>query len=312
MIEARNVRTVGVVGTGAIGASWAALMLSRGLRVTAYDPAPDAAQRLRATVADRLAEMTGVDHRWPDRLTFTPDLARVATEADIVLEGGPERLDIKRTLFAELDAHARPEVLLTSSSSGLPTSTFQDACARHPERVLVAHPFNPPHLVPLVEIVGGTQTSPAAVDAAMAFFTHLGKRPIHLRRELPGHVANRLQAALWREAYHLVEQGVASVADIDVAISSGPGLRWALLGPFATQHLSGGDKGLAGVLAHLGPPMVEWWNDLGSPELTPQLVEQLVAGVAAELGDEPAATVRARRDAALRDLLTTKANHGLG
>jgi len=141
----------------------------------------------------------------------------------------------------------------------------------------VAHPFNPPHLVPLVEVVAGRQTSEAAVDSALEVFKHLGKRPIRIRRELPGHVANRLQAALWREAYHLVSEGVASVEDVDIAISAGPGLRWALLGPFATQHLSGGDGGLEHVLAHLGPPMVDWWNDLGNPELTPELIATLVA-----------------------------------
>jgi 3-hydroxyacyl-CoA dehydrogenase len=228
-----------------------------------------------------------------------------------VLESGPERLDVKREIFAALDAAAPDDVLLTSSSSGLAPSSFQDACLRHPERVLVAHPFNPPHLVPLVEVVGGRLTSEAALESAMDVFRHLGKRPIRIHRELPGHVANRLQAALWREAYHLVGEGVVSVEDVDVAISSGPGLRWALLGPFATQHLSGGEGGLAHVLEHLGPPMVEWWEDLGSPELTPELISRLVAGVQAELGDRQESAVMAQRDLALRELLESKARLGL-
>ena len=309
MIAAEDVRTVAVVGAGSIGASWAALALSRGLSVVATDPAPETEAALRDTVATRLGELgqTPADAR----LTFTGDLTQAAEAADLVLEGGPERLDVKRAIFAALDAAARPDVLLASSSSGLLPSSFQDACPRHPERALVAHPFNPPHLVPLVEVVGGRQTSEAAVDAALELFRLWGKRPIHIRRELPGHVANRLQAALWREAYHLVGEGVVSVEDIDTAISSGPGLRWALLGPFATQHLSGGPGGLAHVLEHLGPPMVDWWHDLGSPELTPQLVETLVEGVQAEFAGRRESEVMARRDRALRDLMAIKAERGL-
>lgn len=313
MIATEDVRTVGVVGTGAIGASWAALALSRGLAVVATDPADGARERLEETVAARLAELdhSGVGGDWHDRLRFEPDLSAAAAAADLVLENGPERLDVKREIFAAIDAAARPDVLLASSSSGLPPSSFQDACTAHPERVLVAHPFNPPHLVPLVEVVGGRQTSAEAVESALAVMRWLGKRPIHIRRELPGHVANRLQAALWREAYHLVGEGVVSVADLDVAISSGPGLRWALLGPLATQHVSGGPGGLEHVLAHLGPPMVEWWNDLGEPELTPELSAQLVAGVEDELADRDLDEVRAARDSALRELMTLKSRLGL-
>jgi 3-hydroxyacyl-CoA dehydrogenase len=320
MRDATDIRSVGVVGAGAIGSSWAALALVRGLHVVAHDPAPGAEARLRTTVGSRLDELaaTGADRdqrsadlTWGDRLTFTADLPALAAVCDVALECGPERLDVKRSVFAELDAHCGPDVLLTSSSSGITPSSFQDACHLHPERVLVAHPFNPPHLMPLVEVVGGGRTSPEAVAAAMAFFAHLGKRPVHIRRELPGHLANRLQAALWREAYHLVAEGVASVEDIDVVISSGPGLRWALLGPIATQHLSGGDGGLAHILDHLGPPMVEWWADLGSPELTPELRARLVAGVEDELADRSGDDLTAQRDAALLDVLATKARHGL-
>jgi carnitine 3-dehydrogenase len=310
-VDAEDVRTVGIVGAGSIGGSWTALALSRGLEVVAHDPAPGAEQRLRAGVAallDQLPEPPA--DGWQDRLSMAA-LDGTAERADVVLEGGPERLEVKREVFAELDAHARPEVLLTSSSSGLAPSSFQDACTRHPERVLVAHPFNPPHLVPLVEVVGGSRTSADAVAAAMALLRHWGKQPVRLRRELPGHVANRLQAALWREAYSLVERGVVTVADLDLVISSGPGLRWALLGPLATQHLSGGPGGLAHVLDHLGPPMVAWWQDLGSPELTPELAAALVAGVEDELADETPGDLLARRDAALRELLATKSRHGL-
>jgi carnitine 3-dehydrogenase len=307
VITPEEIQTVAVVGAGSIGASWAALVLTRGLDVVATDPAAGAEERLRENLGLRLRDL-GVTAAH-DRTRFTTDVTDAVAGADLVLECGPERLDLKRELFEVLDAATAPDVLLASSSSGLAPSAFQVGC-RHPERVLVTHPFNPPHLVPLVEVVGGRQTSEEALESAMAVMRHLGKRPIRLRRELPGHVANRLQAALWREAYHLVGEGVVSVTDLDLAISSGPGLRWALLGPFATQHLSGGPGGLEHVLEHLGPPMVEWWDDLGSPELTPELVDKLVAGVREELGgreDE----VMAARDQGLRELLDTKQRLGL-
>jgi len=304
-----EIRTVAVVGAGAIGASWTALMLARGLDVVVTDPDPTAEERLRQQVASFL-ERPDLS-AYADRLTVTDDTRQAAAGADLILEAGPERLDVKRAIIAELDAAARPEVLIASSSSGLTPTSFQTAAQDHPERVLVVHPFNPPHLVPLVEVVGGTATSEAVVETAMELFTALGKRPIRLHRELPGHVANRLQAALWREAYHLVEQGVVSVADLDTAISSGPGLRWALAGPMLTQHLSGGGLGLRHVLAHLGPAQVAWWADLGSPELTPELVETLAAGVDDELAGEDEPELLARRDAALRELLASKERLGL-
>jgi 3-hydroxyacyl-CoA dehydrogenase len=311
MIAPEQIRSVAIVGAGSIGASWAALAVARGLDVVATDPASGAEDRLRETLRLRLAELGAPALEGADeaRVRFVADPAEAAAAGQLVLECGPERLDVKRELFAVLDAAAAPDVLLASSSSGLAPSAFQVDC-RHPERVLVAHPFNPPHLVPLVEVVGGEQTSDAAVESAIAVMRHLGKQPIRLRRELPGHVANRLQAALWREAYHLVGEGVVSVSDLDLAISSGPGLRWALLGPFATQHLSGGPGGLEHVLAHLGPPMVEWWKDLGEPELTPELIGVLVAGVREELGGREA-EVMALRDQALSELLATKRRLGL-
>jgi 3-hydroxyacyl-CoA dehydrogenase len=179
----------------------------------------------------------------------------------------------------------------------------------HPERVLVGHPFNPVHLMPLVEVVGGPETSAAAIEAALTFYRALGKRPVHLRREVPGHLANRLQAALWREAYSLVERGVASVADVDAAIAHGPGLRWALLGPLVNQHLSGGDGGLAHVLAHLGPPTQAIMDDLGSPRLTPELAALLVSGVDDELAYIDQTAMAAARDDLLVGLLAAKAQH---
>lgn len=300
--------TVAVIGAGAIGSSWTALALAHGLTVHAADPDPAVEEWLPARVQALLGDLDA-DGSALQRLHIHRDPADAARRADLVIEAGPERVDVKRALFATLDAATPPDVVLASSSSGFGPSAFQDACV-HPARVVVAHPFNPPHLVPLVEVVGGHATAPECVKATMAVMTQLGRRPVQVRAELPGHVVNRLQAALWREAYDLVRRGAISVADLDHAVASGPGLRWALLGPIATQHLSGGPGGMAHVLAHLGPPMVEWWHDLGTPELTPELTGQLVDGVTEELAGREA-EVRARRDQGLRQLLVLKQQVGL-
>lgn len=302
---------IAIIGTGVIGSSWAALFAAHGHEVSATDPRPDAANALR----------DAVERCWPSlerqglvRDSGSPDLVRVARSAAeavdgaaFVQENAPERIDLKHELYREIDAVAAPDVVIASSSSGLMATDLQRACERHPERVLIGHPFNPPHLVPLVEVVGGTATSEAAVQRAMETYTSIGKSPIHIRAELPGHVTNRLQAALWREAYWLVEQGVVSVAEVDRAISSGPGLRWALLGPFATQHLSGGEGGIAHVLEHLGPPMVEWWATMRTPEWTAALQAAVVAGVADELADIDQHDMSDERDRLLEQLVVAKA-----
>lgn len=305
-MSAAGVDRVAVVGTGVIGISWAAHFLARGLDVVATDPSPGAEERLRAEAAALWPTLTPVDGATPKRLAFTADPAEAVADADFVQENGPEREDVKHELFAVLDKAARPDVVLASSSSGLLPSAIARGCPAHPERVVIGHPFNPPHVIPLVEVVPGERTAEEAVTRALAFYTAVGKKPIRLRQELPGHVANRLQAALWQEAYSLVERGVASVADIDTAISQGPGLRWAVLGPFANQHLSGGPGGIAHVLEHLGPPTEKWWRDLGQVTLTPELVATLVAGVDAELAGTDPAELAARRDAVLHTLLEAK------
>jgi carnitine 3-dehydrogenase len=302
---------IAVVGTGVIGASWAAHFLAHGHDVVATDPAPGAEQRLRADVAAHWPVLQPVEGASPERLTFTSDPAAAVADADFVQENGPEREDVKHALYAVLDEAARPDVVLASSSSGMLPTVIARGAARHPERVLVGHPFNPPHLIPLVEVVPGEQTSEEAVERALAFYAAVGKKPIRLRQEVPGHVANRLQAALWQEAYSLVERGVATVADIDAAIANGPGLRWAVLGPFVNQHLSGGPGGLAHVLEHLGPPTEAWWRDLGQVTLTPELNAKLVSGVDDELAGTDPAELVARRDAVLTSLLAAKARTGL-
>jgi len=308
--ESAALERVTVVGTGVVGVAWAAYFLGRGLDVTATDPSPGADRRLADAVDaawPALEQLGLADDASPDRLTFSPDLADAVHGTQFVQENGPEREQVKQELFGQLDELLGADVLLASSSSTLTPSSLQARCARHPERVLVGHPFNPAHLVPLVEVVGGTRTSAEALDRATSFYASIGKRPIRLQQELPGHVANRLQAALWREAYSLVERGVATVADVDAAIAHGPGLRWALLGPLANQHLSGGDGGLAHVLAHLGPPTQLIMDDLGAPQLSPALVDALVHGVDDELAGIDQHALVAARDALLLQLLANKA-----
>ena len=306
------VRRVAVVGTGVIGASWAAWFLAQGLDVDATDPSPGAETRLREAVAqhwptlERFGLAQGASM---ERLRFHASLEDAVREADFVQENGPERLDFKIDLFRRMDAAAPLHAILASSSSGLTVSGMQSGCA-HPDRGVLGHPFNPPHLIPLVEVIGGERTSADAVERAMAFYAAIGKRPIHVKREVKGHIANRLQAALWREAFHLVDQGVASVADIDTAISQGPGLRWAVMGPFMNLHLSGGAGGIAHVLAHLGGPIEDWWKDLGSPLMTAQLKQQVTEGVAEELGERHESELERTRDNLLLNLIRAKSASG--
>lgn len=301
-----SVRRVAVVGAGTIGASWAALFLARGLEVVVSDPAPGAETQTRARVAEAwpVLEKLGriVRGASPDALRFEPDLDAALAGVDFVQENAPEREDFKTALFARMDAALPAHAIVASSSSGLIMSRLQSQCS-HPERYVIGHPFNPPHLIPLVEVVGGNQTSPDAIERAIAFYRSLGKHPIRLNKEVPGHIANRLQAALWREAIHLAAENVASVADIDAAVSQGPGLRWALFGPHMTFNLGGGAGGLSHFMDHLLGPVQTWWADLGAPEVTPELRRQLIDGVNAEAGGRSLAELAAQRDSQLTALL---------
>jgi carnitine 3-dehydrogenase len=240
------------------------------------------------------------------RLHFDPEIKRAVADCAFVQENGPETVQVKRDLLAKISAAVPSDSLIATSSSGTMISDIQDAAA-YPERVLLGHPFNPPHLIPLVEVAGGRQTSEDAIKKALMFYKSIGKKTIHIRREVKGHVANRLQAALWREAFHLVEQGIASVEDVDTAIAQGPGLRWALLGPFLNLHLSGGPGGIAHVLEHLGPPMEGWWRDLGNTTLSKELNAAIARGVAEELRGADSAHLANHRDELLLALLQLKA-----
>lgn len=308
-----EIRKIGVVGCGVIGASWAAYFLARGFDVAATDPADGAEQKLRSLI-DRnwtlLSRIGLADGAARDRLSFAKDPAKALTGVGFVQENGPERIDLKRRLLAEISTVVGNEVIIATSSSGVLISDIQSA-AVNPARVVLGHPFNPPHLIPLVEVVGGRQTSPETIERTLAFYAAIGKKPIHIRREVPGHVANRLQAALWREAFSLMDQGVASIADIDTAIAHGPGLRWALLGPFLNLHLSGGAGGIGHTIDHLGPPMEEWWRDLGAlSDLTPGLRAEAIAGVEQELAGRSLIAMTAARDDVLVALLSLKSAAG--
>ncbi|MDJ0683795.1 MAG: 3-hydroxyacyl-CoA dehydrogenase NAD-binding domain-containing protein [Alphaproteobacteria bacterium] len=303
-----EIRTIGIIGAGTIGASWAALFLARGKRVAAWDPAEGAEAKMRAFVARAwpALETLGLiaPAADPEAIDFMHSPAAVAAEADFIQESAPERLDLKLDLLADFTPAARPDIVISSSTSGLLISDLQQACA-HPERFVLGHPFNPPHLIPLVEVLGGAMTDPAWVDWTVSFYNKMEKRAIRINKEVPGHVANRMQAAIWREAIHLAMEGVASVEDIDAAIAYGPGLRWALMGPHLTFHLAGGEGGIENFLEHLGPPTASWWEDLGAPQLNDSVKQTLIAGVMAEVKGRSVPDLVARRDARLLALLKT-------
>src|SRR5712675_2035229 len=308
----KPIRRVAIIGTGVIGASWAALFLAKGLDVVATDVAPDAEMSLRNFVKaawpalERLGLAPGASQ---SRLTFTADMPTAVRGADLVQENGPERIDFKKKLYRQLDELLPPDAIIASSSSGLTMSEIQSDCPSHPERCVIGHPFNPPHLVPLVEIVGGAKTSEATIQRAVEFYEGLGKQAVRLRKEVPGHVANRLQAALAREVYYLVAEDVVSVADVDKALSWGPGLRWGIMGQVLLNHLGGGEGGIEHFFQQFTGPMPAWWKVLGSPTLTAELQQKLVDGVRAEVGARTVPELEAQRDDILMGLLELRSQY---
>ncbi|WP_439081392.1 3-hydroxyacyl-CoA dehydrogenase NAD-binding domain-containing protein [Streptomyces sp. WL006] len=300
-----DVRRVACVGAGVIGGGWAAHFLARGYDVTAWDPAPDAAVRLRRLIAaawpalERLGLAEGASQ---DRLTVTATLEEALAEAQFVQESAPEKLELKRGLLARLDAAAPAGTVIASSTSGYPMTDMQTEAA-DPGRLVVGHPFNPPYLIPLVEVVGGERTTPAAVDWASRFYTVAGKSVITMDREVPGFIANRLQEALWREALHMVANGEATVAEIDASITEGPGLRWAVMGPMLTFALAGGEGGMAHMLDHFGPSLKSPWTRLEAPELDRALYEAVVAGCEEAADGRGIADLVAERDRGVIDVL---------
>jgi 3-hydroxyacyl-CoA dehydrogenase len=310
MTDTKTVRRVTVIGAGVIGASWTALFLAKGLQVVATDPAPNAEAALRKFVETawpalhRLGLSPGASR---SNLKFTADLAQAVADADLVQENGPERIDFKRKLYGQLDALLPPDVIIASSSSGLTMSEIQVGAPSHPERCVIAHPFNPPHLIPLVEIVGGAKTSEETIRRTSEFYTSIGQRTVRLNKEMPGHVANRLQAALGREVYHLVAEGVVSAADVDTALCWGPGLRWGIMGNMMLNHLGGGPGGIEHFFQQFTGPMTAWWKTLGSPVLTPEVQKKLIDSVHAEVGSRTIEELEAERDEVLLGILELRA-----
>src|SRR5438477_1500949 len=306
MTDTKPIGRIAIIGTGVIGASWTALFLARGLQVVATDVAPNAEAALRKFVdaawpaLKRLGLSPGASQ---SNLSFTPALAQAVANADLVQENGPERIDFKQKLYGELDQMLPPDVIIASSSSGLTMSEIQKGARSHPERCVIGHPFNPPHLIPLVEIVGGAKTSEETIRRAAEFYTSIGQRTVRLNKEMPGHVANRLQAALAREVYYLVADGVVSAADVDTALCWGPGLRWGIMGNLMLNHLGGGPGGIEHFFQQFTGPMMAWWKVLGQPALTPEVQKKLIESVHAEVGSRSIAELEAQRDEVLLGLL---------
>jgi 3-hydroxyacyl-CoA dehydrogenase len=303
------IRRIAIVGTGVIGASWAAYYLARGFDVVATDPAPNAEANLR----------NYVDNAWPalakaglaagasgDRLTFTASMRDALKDADFVQENAPERPEFKIKLFAEMDEITPVDSIIASSSSGITMDVMQSGC-KHPERCVIGHPFNPPHIVPLVEVVGGAKTSKDTIERAMSFYASIGKKPIRLHKALAGHAANRLQAALYKEMLYLIQQGVLSVADADIAVCYGPGLRWGVMGQSLQWHLGGGAGGIQHFMEHLMPPLEAMMNDLKMPDVTPALKQTIIDGVTKEAKDRSVDQLAEAENDVLLGLLTLRA-----
>lgn len=305
-----KIGNVSVVGVGLVGSAWSAFLASRGIPVRLFDPAADALRRGRMRAIEQFEFLrrhglasAGVPESAEGLLQAASGLDEAAGEADLVIEAAPERYDVKTPLFEALDRAARPSCVLASSSSGLLMTEIQQRL-RHPERALIAHPFNPVHLVPLVELVGGRRTDPGLLAQMKTFFDRLGKVAIIVRKEVPGHIANRLQAAVWREAIHLVLEGVGSVADVDQALTAGPGIRWALMGQHLIFHLGGGRGGTEYFLDHIGQKFTPLWEDMAHwTEIPAAAKPLLVEGVQDELRGRSLADAEPWRDAQLVALL---------
>lgn len=312
-----EIKTFAALGSGVIGSGWVARALAHGLDVIAWDPAPGAEQALRKRIANAwpaLEKQGLAPGASQDRLRFVATIEECVRDADFIQESAPERLDLKLDLHAKISAAAKPNVIIGSSTSGLLPSEFYES-ATHPERCVVGHPFNPVYLLPLVEIVGGQNTAPEAIEAAKTIYTALGMRPLHVRKEVPGFIADRLLEALWREALHLVNDGVASTGEIDDAIRFGAGLRWSFMGTFLTYTLAGGDAGMRHFMAQFGPALKLPWTYLPAPELTDKLIDDVVEGTAEQLGERSIAALERYRDDTLLAVLdavkNSKASHGM-
>jgi len=310
----KPIKRIAIVGTGVIGASWAAQYLARGFDVVATDPAPNAEANLRKYVEEAWPDLTNIGlskGASRARLSFTTNMKEAVGQADLVQENAPERPDFKIKLYADMDDASPVDSLIASSSSGITPSVMQSKC-KHPERVVIGHPFNPPHIIPLVEVVGGAKTSPDAIQQAMKFYAEIGKKPIHLRKELPGHVGNRLQAALYREMLYLIEQGVLSVEETDAAVCHGPGLRWGVMGQSLQWHVGGGAGGIKHFMEHLMDPLTGMMKALGNPQITPELKQTIIDGVTREAANRSVDELAQEENKLLVGYLALRAKAGNG
>ena len=298
---------VAIIGGGVIGCGWAARALAAGARVSVYDVDPDATRaRLSQAIdiawpamAQRGLAPDADQHAW----SVTDDLDQAVADADLVQENVPERTELKQSVLADIDARVSPDVLIGSSTSGIKPTELAAHATKAPGRIVVAHPFNPVYLLPLVEIVGNSATSQATRTHAQALYRGLGMKPLVVRAEIEGHIADRLMEALWREALHLVNDGVATTEEIDAAVVYGAGLRWSLMGTFLTFHLAGGEQGMRHMLEQFGPALKLPWTKLEAPELTDELIDRVVAGCEHQAAGRSVAELEHRRDAFLTDLL---------
>lgn len=312
-----EVGVVGVVGGGVIGCGWVLHYLRMGHDVRAYDPVGEARQRIHDMTSALwpLMEELGIrEGASPDRLEIVTTLEKAVEEADVVQEAVPEVPELKTQVFSEMDRCAPPNAVLLTSTSGISMTTIQSGCSR-PQRTAVGHPFNPPYLVPLVEILGGERTAPETVQWVADFYRLNAKDPIVLEREVPAFIASRLQEAMWREALHMIAAGEATVEQIDTSIRQGPGLRWAIMGPMMNFHLAGGPGGIAHVFDQFGPTLKEPWTRLEAPELTEELRQRVIDGCEREAAGRPVDELIAERDRTLvaimraRDAIEAEVRH---
>ena len=307
-----QIRNVAIVGTGLIGASWAAQYLASGFDVIATDPAPNAEANLRKCVDEawKLLTVIGLaSGASRDRLTFTADMKEAVSKADFVQESVPERMVVKAKVFTQMDEVTPPDSILASSASAITMDIIQSGC-KHPERCVIGHPFNPPHVMPLVEVVGGAKTSEVVIERTMTFYASIGKKPIRLRKALPGHVGNRLQAALYREVLYLIQQGVVSVEDADIAVCYGPGLRWGVMGPSLQWHLGGGPGGIHHYVEHYMDGFVDLMRKLEMPDVTPALKQTVIDGVLKEASGQSIEQLAQAENKVVLELLALRAKAG--
>jgi carnitine 3-dehydrogenase len=309
-----TVKTIGIAGTGLIGAGWAARALIRGINVIAYDVSPAAEAKLKAQIKTAWPSMEKLlgKPKTKGKLTFTTDLAAMASKAEFIHEAAPEREALKIKLFKDIDAIAKPDVIISSSSSGFLPSRLQSECAHHPERVVIGHPFNPVYLLPLVELVPGDKTNAAALDRADDYFKQVGMQVLRLKKEIDGYICDRLQEALWREALHLLNKDVGTTGDIDDSIVYSAGMRWAFMGSFLTYHVGGGPGGMRDFIKQFDPTLELPWTDLKFPKWNDTLEKRLIDGTDAQAAGRTVAQIEAKRNAILVDMMKLFKKHKIG